>query len=476
MIFKSKGNEELKENISSEDSSKEQNLDKKNLFGLFSKLPPKHQRLLRFGVIILGIIFISYLTVISTPSKKETKKEPTPAEKKKFSLLTEKVDKDLWLSAEGESVAQLKKQVETFEGKLNALTKSIEDLREDLKKKEQIFSAAQQKGGIDKKAETKKPSGFPPIPPELNPFVIGDSKGQQHPSQQFPPLKEPQGAVNRQQSGELPPPVPSSIQPTTGMQAKPPKTSEKAEDKKKFRIFENELKEEKSKDSAKKDKKEQYKTVWVPAGTMLRATLLTGMDAPTDVGSAKEPLPVVMLVSDVALMPNQFGLDLRQCIIIGSGWGNLADERAYIRTETLSCITRDGKAFEIGLKGHVYSTEDGKSGLRGRYVSKQGQQIAMALLAGVLSSVGQSLTSLQGNVVNVYTDDNNNRNRRLSFGSALGAAVEQSVFSGVGSATRSVADFYLKLADKMYPVIEVDAGRKVEILVLKGQEIKIKQN
>lgn len=480
MLFKPKKETQDKETQTTAQSNldTEQSGDKKG-FNLFKKLNPKQQRLARFAIIILGIALISYLTVISTPQKKETKKEPTPAEKRKYSLLTEKVDKDLWISAEGENIAQLKKQVESLEGRLSAIDKSIEALREDIKKKttenlQQVPGKG--KPGDQKQGQGSVKGGFPPIPPELNPFNVPTSAsgGKPQPQESSGSISQPQQVeVCDEKTGQckmepLPPPVPiGKQQPQRG------KPQERV-DTKKFRIFENELKEEK-KESAKKQTKEKLKTVWIPAGTMIKATLLTGMDAPTDVGAAKEPLPVVMLVSDIAMMPNQFGLDLRQCIIIGSGWGNLADERAYIRTDVLSCITREGKAFEIGLKGHVYSSEDGKSGLRGRYVSKQGQQIAMALLSGLLSSVGQSLTSLQGNVVNVYTDDNN-KNRRISLGSALGAAAEQSLFAGVGSATRSVADFYLKLADKMYPVIEIDAGRKVEILVLKGQEVKIKQN
>lgn len=427
--------------------------------GILKNLNPKQQRIIRIFVIIVGVLLIAYLTTLSTP-KKEVKKEPTPAEKKKFSLLTEKVDKELWISAEGENIEQMKKQIEGVEGKITTLEKSIEALREDIKKAK--TNPAQQPFQVTQKDKvTTSKSNVPPIPPELNPFVKSQATNQ--PKGQAENMSPSQLAGGQTSPEELPPPV----QIDKSRQKMGTRPGEKIEVKK-IKIFENEAKEEKT---SKKESKEKYKTVWIPAGTMIKAVLLTGMDAPTDVGASKEPLPVVMMVSDIAMMPNQFGLDLKKCIIIGSGWGNLADERAYIRTDTLSCITSTGKAFEIGLKGHVYSSEDGKSGLRGRYVSKQGQQIAMALLSGVLASTSQAFTNLQGNVVNVYTDD---KTKKTSIGGALGAAGEQSLLGGAASAARSVADFYLKLADKMYPVIEIDAGRRVEIVTLKGQEVKIK--
>ncbi|WP_349294222.1 TrbI/VirB10 family protein [Herbaspirillum aquaticum] len=40
--------------------------------------------------------------------------------------------------------------------------------------------------------------------------------------------------------------------------------------------------------------------------------------------------------------------------------------------------------------------------------------------------------------------------------------------SGVASAAQQLAQYYLKAADKLYPVIETDGGRTVEILITKG--------
>ncbi len=134
--------------------------------------------------------------------------------------------------------------------------------------------------------------------------------------------------------------------------------------------------------------------------------------------------------------------------------------------ETLSCVRRDGQVIEVGLKGHVVG-EDGKLGIRGRLVSKQGQQIAMAVLAGTLSSFGQALRPSDRITIDLGGDTIGRDTVPLTEG------LQEVAGQGIGSAMNRVAEYYLKRADEMYPIIEIDAGREVEIIILKGQELKI---
>jgi len=437
MIFKSK-------KITQKETSTEtsQPLDTKREKSSFLRLSESQKRYLRLFSIMAGIALIAFLVTLSLPEKKKTK-EPTPAEKKKYSLLPEKVDKSLWIAAEGENVARLQKQVESMEGKLTQMEKLIEEINQKTSKPQP------QKG-----TALITPPGLPPLEKQ--------AKGKKLPA-------ESAGVPGQEFPSDMPIPPPPGVVPEKGAEKTKRGLEQEKKEGKKIRIFENELKEDK-KDSDKKKEAKKEKTIWIPAGTIIKGVLLTGMDAPTDVGATKDPLPVAILIRDVAILPNQFGMDLSYCIVVGSGWGNLADERAYIRSETLSCIDKKGKAIETSLKGHVFSSEDGKSGMRGRYVSKQGQKIAMALLAGVVSSTGQALSETNNIEVNIYDRDTH---RNIP---PVGTALAQAGLGGIGRAAKSVADFYLKLAEKMYPIIEIDAGRKVEILVLKGQEIKIKED
>ena len=68
--------------------------------------------------------------------------------------------------------------------------------------------------------------------------------------------------------------------------------------------------------------------------------------------------------------------------MIGAGYGDISAERAYIRTENLSCVRHDGRTLEVKIHGSIFG-EDGKVGVRGRLVSKQGRDPRNALIAGV---------------------------------------------------------------------------------------------
>jgi hypothetical protein len=96
------------------------------------------------------------------------------------------------------------------------------------------------------------------------------------------------------------------------------------------------------------------------------------------------------------------------------GYGDISSERAYLRTENLSCVRADGATLEVKIQGSVYG-EDGKVGMRGRLVTKQGQMLANALLAGVVSGIGQGLATSSTNVQHLAAGNDHQRlgRRRL---------------------------------------------------------------
>jgi conjugal transfer pilus assembly protein TraB len=194
-----------------------------------------------------------------------------------------------------------------------------------------------------------------------------------------------------------------------------------------------------------------------------RGVLLGGLDAPTGGQSQSNPHPVLIRLSDNAVLPNRFRGDYRDCFVIAAGYGDMGSERAYLRTENLSCVRDDGATLEVKIQGSVYG-EDGKVGMRGRLVTKQGQMLANALLAGIAGGIGQGLstsatnfsTSALGTVANTSGSD--------AYRSGLG--------SGVGRALDRLAQYYIKLAEQTFPVIEIDAGREVDVVITKGVRIE----
>ena len=198
---------------------------------------------------------------------------------------------------------------------------------------------------------------------------------------------------------------------------------------------------------------------YLPSGAFTRALLLGGLDAPTGGQAQRNPQPVLLRLMDNAVLPNQFRSRIKECFVVGAGYGDVSSERAYIRTESLSCITRDGTAIDVPVKGYV-AGEDGKAGMRGRLVSKQGQILANALLAGVASGIGQAFTqsSTTTSISPLGTTSTVDSGKQLEAG----------VGTGVGKALDRLAQYYITLAEKVFPVIEIDAGRMVDVVLTQG--------
>lgn len=201
---------------------------------------------------------------------------------------------------------------------------------------------------------------------------------------------------------------------------------------------------------------------YLTSGTFVRAQLLSGLDAPTGGQAQSSPQPILMRLIDDGHLPNQFRAKMKECLIVATGYGDLSSERAIIRTESLSCITKSGTALDQQIKGFV-AGEDGKAGIRGRLVTKQGQVLANALIAGIGSGLGQAFQ----------------QNSTITATSALGTTTsvepgkqfQSGVTAGIGKAFDRLTQYYITLAEKLFPVIEVDAGRVVDVILTKGTEL-----
>lgn len=203
---------------------------------------------------------------------------------------------------------------------------------------------------------------------------------------------------------------------------------------------------------------------FLPIG-LVKAKLLGGLDAPTAGAAQSSPLPVFMRLEDLAWLPNHWRANIKDCLVTAAGYGDLSSERAYFRLEKLSCVRHDGRVLEQNISGSVYG-EDGKLGLRGRLVTKQGQILANALLAGVVSGIGRGVvyqsstvgTTALGTVV---TDPD------------PGMEYQSGIGQGVSNAMDRLAQYYISLADKTHPIIEIDAGRLVDLGFTKGTALDV---
>ena len=201
---------------------------------------------------------------------------------------------------------------------------------------------------------------------------------------------------------------------------------------------------------------------YLPSGSFARAIILGGIDAPTGGQAQSNPQPVLLRLVGNAQLPNFYRSHLKNCMLVGSGYGDISSERAFIRLESISCINDQGQALDMPIKGYV-AGEDGKAGVRGRLVSKQGQVLANALIAGIASGMGQAFqqSNTTYSISPLGSTSTVNPGREAQLG----------LSTGVGKAMNMLAQYYISLADKLFPIIEVDAGREVDVVVTQGAQL-----
>ncbi|MDP2194324.1 MAG: TraB/VirB10 family protein [Alphaproteobacteria bacterium] len=202
---------------------------------------------------------------------------------------------------------------------------------------------------------------------------------------------------------------------------------------------------------------------FVPAGTFVKGRLISGVVASTAVSGASNPQPIHMELTHYGNLPREFKTDLKQCFLIGSAYGDLPSERVYMRLETLSCVERrTQEVIEIKVDGYV-SGEDGANGMRGHVVDKSGPAIRNAFLGGFLSGVGEFIgaTHHQTSQISPFG---------VTSQQALSASqmLQGGAGKGVGNAMEKMADFYIKRAEQLQPVIEIEPGREIDVVFKAG--------
>lgn len=216
---------------------------------------------------------------------------------------------------------------------------------------------------------------------------------------------------------------------------------------------------EKKTDKQKINKKDLI----VPAGSFVRAQLASGVIAPTGGQGATDPVPALLRVTGLAQLPNFHKADFKNCFLLAETKGNLATETVNFRLKTLTCKKSDGSTLEREVSGYV-TGENGMEGMAGRVVSKQGAVIARAFLAEFASGIGDAFessgttTSITGAGIIETLDPSKTAQTGLA--------------SGLSEAFSRLGDFYMDLAEQMVPVIEINAGRNVDVVFIKSVNLE----
>jgi hypothetical protein len=208
------------------------------------------------------------------------------------------------------------------------------------------------------------------------------------------------------------------------------------------------------------DKNKKDVDNYIPSGSFMKGRVLAGIDAPTGGQAQNNPVPLLVQITDNAFLPSRMRSEVKECFVVGTGFGDISSERAHLRTESISCIKEDGTAIDMPIRGYI-SGEDGKAGMRGKLVSKQGQILANALTAALISGLGQAIA------VSGSTQTANPLGGVTSVPNA-GQGFQTGFGTGFGRAADKLAQYYINLADKVFPIIEIDAGREVTVVLTRG--------
>ena len=112
----------------------------------------------------------------------------------------------------------------------------------------------------------------------------------------------------------------------------------------------------------------------------------------------------------------------------------------------------------------------GKAGVRGRVISREGDLTNRALIAGALEGVGQTFSQmrpgggLMGGGISLSSGDFETP--------TAGELASASLSSGLGEAAGTLADYYVDRLEQYQPVIEMPTGIDVEIVFIRGAQIR----
>lgn len=201
----------------------------------------------------------------------------------------------------------------------------------------------------------------------------------------------------------------------------------------------------------------------IPPGSFAQGILLSGVDAATSTSASANPEPVLIELTDSGDLSRYFTSTVKGCRVTASSYGVLSKERVMMRLEKLSCIeVQTGEVMVADVDGYV-SGEDGKLGLRGTVVDRAGDHVRAAMVGGFLSSFGNFLAGASNPVTfapgtGLAQVGQTSNADMLKHGGA----------KGVSGALDKYTEFYIKRAEQLEPIIQVGAGRVVQVVFSKS--------
>jgi hypothetical protein len=186
--------------------------------------------------------------------------------------------------------------------------------------------------------------------------------------------------------------------------------------------------------------------VHLPAGSFVKATLLSGVYAPI---RQQQPLPVLVHFTEAPVGPNATRVPLRGCVAVARALGDATTRRAGLQLDTLSCVLPSGRAVSHPVSGWV-AGPDGVFGMPGELVEREGPYLARVALSGFLQGAAAAFAAAQTTTaVGAF----GNTTTTVTGNEALYGAL-----SGFANTAHRMAAFYERQLESLVPAVYVPSG------------------
>ncbi len=210
---------------------------------------------------------------------------------------------------------------------------------------------------------------------------------------------------------------------------------------------------------------------YLPPNSFASAKVIVGVDASAGVSGQADPLPVVLRVTGPARSVYANGklltTKIEGCLVNGAARGDLSSEKVYVKLQKMTCPQPGGRYAVAEVKGFI--AFGGKTGVRGRVVSREGSLAMQAFLAGLVSGGGNALnTAFNAPLATISSDGNGDINHTPS----LGNVGLRAIGGGAAESGKDVSKYLIERAEQYQPVIEMPTGIDVEIVFLEGVYVR----
>ncbi|MCS8554153.1 conjugal transfer protein TraB [Citrobacter sp. XY323] len=207
-------------------------------------------------------------------------------------------------------------------------------------------------------------------------------------------------------------------------------------------------------------KEKPTKLPWIPSGSFSEAIMIEGADANASVTGQQNTRPVTFRLLGNIQMPNNKEYSADGCFVVGEIWGDISSERGEVRTKSISCVLKNGKHIDMEFDGHV--SYQGKGGIRGKPVMRNGMIVGYAGAAGLLSGFGEGIKSAATPSVGLGA----------TADVGAGDVFKQGFGGGASKAADTLSQYWIKRAEQYHPIIDIGAGNQVTVVFQKGFRLK----